>query len=517
MATQRNIAIDFAALILGGLLYTLSFPPYSWASAGWIALAPLFLVIRNRGFAGGALCGMIYGVAICTGVAGWLYPAIASYFAVQSALGLLLTAAAFAVFVGIYTGLAAGTTALIMRRCPPIASWLAAPALWVVAEYARSSLFSGFSWGLLGYSQGSHPLTIQIADLTGIYGVSFLLALTAYAIADVIGAGKQATSWLEVGGATLGIVLALGYGAIRLRDYPLNQEASGVRITLVRHDMPAAERWQRVFYTQAFLRYLAATQARVPRDSADLVVWPEFASGFYLDRDPPIRMLLARLLAQTRASLLVGGPRIGSNDGATRIYNSAYLFAPDGKLLDTYDKLRLLPFAEAHSSVLPPPGPRDADYTSQFSPGSRATIFALPNGSHFGVMICFEATYPEFARALTRGGAGLLVNISNDVWLTGAGGMAAAEQHLAMAAIRAVENRRPLARATMGGINGFVDPAGRLYDLSQAPDSVSFAQVEPRTEITLYTRFGDWFVALCAAFSLVCLVYALSWRKIISR
>jgi apolipoprotein N-acyltransferase len=128
-------------------------------------------------------------------------------------------------------------------------------------------------------------------------------------------------------------------------------------------------------------------------------------------------------------------------------------------------------------------------------------------------MICFEATYPGFARELTRRGAGFLVNISNDVWLTGAGGTAAAEQHFAMATIRAVENRRPVARATMAGINGLVDPAGRIYDRSQAPDSVSIARLEPRAELTVYTRYGDWFVALCAAFSLVCLLYALRIRR----
>src|SRR5579859_3994116 len=107
-AAARRIAPDLAALMLGGLLYTLAFPPYGWAIAGWIALAPLFLILHEKTFWGAALCGMLYGITICAGVAGWLYSAISSFFATQPPLGLLLTGASYALFVGIYTGLAAG-------------------------------------------------------------------------------------------------------------------------------------------------------------------------------------------------------------------------------------------------------------------------------------------------------------------------------------------------------------------------------------------------------------------------
>ncbi|HVN91008.1 MAG TPA: apolipoprotein N-acyltransferase [Candidatus Binataceae bacterium] len=519
-AAARNIAFDIALLILGGLLYTLSFPPYGFTSTGWIALAPLYFVLQRKNFIGGFLCGLLFGIAICCGVAGWLYPAISSFFGTQSSLGLLLTAACFALYVGLYTGIASGLTALLIRSCNALIGCLAAAALWIVAEYARSTFFSGFSWGLLGYSQAAHLPPIQIADLTGIYGVSFLLALTGFATAAIVrwlrssySSNEAPSPWYELGCALTSVVLILAYGAVRLGDYATDGSAHRVRVALVRHDVPASERWERAFYAQAFLRYIGASESNIAPNAVDLIVWPEFASGFYLDRDPTMRLPLTRLLHRTEASLLVGGPRLDESNHLIQIYNSAYLFGPEGELLDTYDKIRLLPFAETRSTAFPPSFVQKGDYDNQFTPGSRRTIFTLPRGERFGVMICFEATYPEFARTLTANGAEFLVNLSNDVWLSGAGGSAAAEQHLAMAAVRAVENRRSLARATMAGINGFVDPTGRIYALSRAPEGVNIAPVTTNTELTVYTRYGDWFVALCAAFSIGCLIQGFSRRS----
>src|SRR5260370_12522784 len=143
---------------------------------------------------------------------------------------------------------------------------------------------------------------------------------------------------------------------------------------------------------------------------------------------------------------------------------------------------------------------RNSDYPEEFTAGSRATIFSIAR-ARFGVMICFEATYPTYGRRLTREGAQFLVNISNDVWLSSLGGTAAASQHFAMAVMRAVENKRALARATAAGITGFVDPVGSTY-LSSQSEGVRLLVVPLRDELTFYTRFGDWFVVVCFLFSM---------------
>jgi apolipoprotein N-acyltransferase len=150
--------------------------------------------------------------------------------------------------------------------------------------------------------------------------------------------------------------------------------------------------------------------------------------------------------------------------------------------------------------------PHSPEYPSEFTAGRRSTVFSLPQ-STFGVMICYEATYPYLARRLVEGGAQFLINISNDTWLV-EGGRAAAVQHFAMAVFRAVENKRPLARVATSGISGFIDPAGRPYHFSTAEEGVIVGEVFPRQEITVYARYGDWFAFVCASFALLALIGA---------
>lgn len=509
-------AADIAALVLGAALYTLASPPFDWSLAGWFALAPLFLVLRGKASRTGALYGAVFGVMMCAGVAYWLYSAIAKYFTAPFPLDLLLTLAAYLFFVGIYTGFAAGASSIMMRRAHPALRWSAIPALWVVAEFARSSLMSGFSWGLLGYTQHRNLAMIQVADLAGVYGLSYLLALSGYALAECIVALRE---WFGGSGLRLplaglasfaaAIALSLTYGAVRLHQYDLAPQTRTIRVALVERDMPAQDRWQRIHYVKALAGYMQATRRAVSKESTDLIVWPEFASGFYVDREPMMRAQLARMTGDLDAALLLGAPRLEESGDETRYYNSAYLVGSSGRVIDTYDKMRLLPFAEYHPLGVSLSEEANSDYPAEFSAGSRSTIFPLSKGS-FGVMICFEATYPVFARRLAAGGAEFLVNISNDVWLAGAGGSAAAAQHFAMAVMRAVENKRALARATMDGITGFVDPVGRPYNISNEAEGVTLGAVAVSRELTVYTRYGDWFVLLCAIHSTLCLMAAIT-------
>ncbi len=499
-------------MALGAVLYTLASAPFEWASLGWIALTPLFVVIGGRGLAQAAIYGMLFGVAICAGVAYWMYFAISSYFVTIFPLNLVLTLAAYTMFVGVYTAAAAAASSLLINHGDRAIRWIAVPAIWVICEYARSTLLSGFSWGLLGYTQYRHLAIVQVADLSGVYGVSFLLACSSYAIAELILASGN--RWRDAGsgiaypallcvGAT--IAAAFVYGEVRLRYYVSHPAKDSIRVAIVTRKTAAQDRFARIRYLRSFMDYAKATSDGVAKGSADLIVWPEFASGFYLDSDRAMRAQLTRLAAATDAALLTGAPRSAKSDGSAYYYNSAYLFSPTGELLDTYDKIRLLPFAEYRPFGMRSLASRNSDYPEEFTAGSRATIFSIAR-ARFGVMICFEATYPTYARRLTRNGAQFLVNISNDVWLSSVGGTPAASQHFAMAVMRAVENKRALVRATAAGITGFIDPVGSTR-LSSQSEGVRLLAVPLRDELTFYTRFGDWFVVACLLFS----ISSLAW------
>jgi apolipoprotein N-acyltransferase len=514
-ASPRGAFADLSLVALGAILYTLASPPFDCSFLGWFTLTPLFVAIRGATVRRSVLYGMLFGVLICAGVAHWMYSAISSYFVALFPLNLILTLLSYLLFVGFYTAATAGAWSVLMRR----SSWrwqlLAIPSLWAVCEYARSTFLSGFSWGLLGYTQYRLPIVIQIADIAGIYGISFLLASSSYAAAQLIfvlsdrsSASREAL--LPVSFAVGTIMLCLAYGALRLHQYDSERGPATVRIAMVQHDMPARDRWRRINYVSSLLSYVQLTQVQIRPDSVDLVVWPEFASGLYVEQDPMARLELSRLSRSIDTPLLLGAPRISESG---QYFNSAFLLAPGGTVLDSYDKMRLLPFAEYHTLGLPSFVSRSSDMPAEFTAGRRSTIFTIP-GARFGVMICFEATYPEYARRLTRGGAQFLVNLSNDVWLSGVGGTAAASQHFAMAVLRAVENKRSLVRATMAGLTGFVDPVGRQSHLSDSSDVVTLGTVSLTSGTTVYTRFGDWFVLLCALYSLVCLKVAIAEHTI---
>jgi apolipoprotein N-acyltransferase len=533
---------DSLLLVFGAYLYTLAAPPYEWASAAWVALTPLFLVIRGKTPRGAFFAGLLYGVLFCIGVAYWVYLAVAAYFPFPFPLDLLFTLLSYSFFVGSYTGLAAAFSCVLMRSGHPLFCSLGVSALWVVGEFARSSLFSGFSWELLGYTQYRHLSLIQIADLTGVYGVSFLLALSSYVGAEVwncwqskrqkakskdqkakedleletrnskletLHSATARLPWSALACLTLSVVVVLGYGMFRLSEPASPPTTAAVRLALVQGKVSPAQRWKRVHYANTLFRYATLTQRGIAETQPDLVVWPEFAMGFYLDREPPLHGQLNQFTKAMNAALLLGAPRVEKTETGERYYNSAYLLAPGGIMLDVYDKIRLLPFAEYRPLAFPSLVPHNSEHPSDFTAGSRSTIFSLPQGN-FGVLICYEATYPYLARRLAQHGAQFLVNISNDTWLAGE---AAAAQHFSMAVFRAIENRRALARVATAGITGFVDPFGRVSHLSDATENVVLGDMLPRQQVSVYTRYGDWFVVACGVWALVALFLAYRARQ----
>ncbi|MGE0684362.1 MAG: apolipoprotein N-acyltransferase [Candidatus Binatia bacterium] len=505
---------DLALLILGTCLYTLASPPYNWSGAAWIALAPLFLVVRGKTPGQAFVAGLFYGILFCVGIAHWVYDAISAYFPLPFPLDALCTLLSYSVFVGAYVGGAAAGSCVLMRRGSPLLRFLGIPALWVIGEFARSTFLSGFSWELLGYTQHQHLLLIQIADISGVYGLSFLLAFSGYLVAEIVSSCQLSQRfvpriprapfpWLALYALAAGVTIILGYGAFRLKQEQSPSAMSSIKLALVQGNIPNEQRWRRVHYARTLLQYAAISQQGTRNEPPDLVVWPEFALGFYPDKEPPLRAHLSQLTRQLNAPLLFGAPRTDESDGVTHVYNSAYLLAHDGTLVGVYDKTRLLPFAEAWPAWLPPLLPHTPELPTDFTAGDRSTIFPLRKGA-FGVLICYEVTYPSLARRLVQEGAHFLVNPSNESWL---GGEAAAAQHFSMAVFRAVENRRFLARAATAGVSGFIDPFGRPYQLSARQEGVAPGAVFPRHELTIYTRYGDWFIFLCIGFSLFALLH----------
>ena len=236
--------------------------------------------------------------------------------------------------------------------------------------------------------------------------------------------------------------------------------------------------------------------------AGQIVIWPESPAPFYFYRDPRFRQGAIQLAQMDHAYFLFGTVA-ETNDGAP--LNSAVLLAPDGRLVDRYDKMNLVPFGE----FVPPVFgwvKRISGEISDFVPGNRMVVF--PMSQHqLGVFICYESVFPDQVRRFVKGGANLLVNISNDGYF---GHSAAYRQHLEIARMRAVENSRWLIRSTNDGITAAIDPAGRIDErLPPYQDLAAPVHFAFRKGTTFYANFGDWFAWGC----LIAAMIALAWSQ----
>lgn len=474
----------WAWALTSGVFLTLIYPPFDAPVLAWIALAPLFVALEGASPRAGALLGWLTGTLGALGVTGyWIFRAAHDYFGLSAFAALAFTLGVTQLFVSPYFML----FGLLVAVLSPVRwRWLIVPILFVATEYLRAHVLSGNPWALLGHSQTS-PLLMGVGSLTGVYGLSFTLALVSAAVV--------ALRHTRVAAVVAGVLVAgvLAYGSWQARSFA-SEPPRRFAVALVQGNLPNAERGLPEHYAEHLDRYVALTQTIADTHPA-LVIWPENAVGFFPDANPRLLQPLTNWLRTEHTALLTGAPRGAGTQGVATLFNSAYLFTAGGAVA-TYDKRVLLPFVERFPL-------RRID--SPFQAGTEATIFSVDR-ARFGVLICYEAIYPQLARELVNDGAELLVNISNDSWFEAGAGP---EQHNQIARFRAVENGVSLVRVTNSGISGAIDPLGR--QIARLPEHTALADVVTiplRAGGSFYTRHGDVFAGACIAFSIAALIGA---------
>jgi apolipoprotein N-acyltransferase len=483
--TARAVTAAAAA----GVAYTIACPPYPFAIAAW--LVPGLVLVPCRGLSArrAALAGLMLALVMGYGVCGWAFHASLDYFDSDRTWAAAFVLLVWLLYGGIQFGLACAAYARLAPRLSPIARAPFAAWLWAAIEWLRATLFTGMPWELIGHTQYRALGLVQIADLGGVYAVSFVVALGSVAVAELVRDGWRArpaeVGW-RVAPACVLLVAAWVYGSAAAARYGVASEPA-TRIAIVQGNVANAFRWQRAHMERTLATYVGLTET-TRAAQPDLVVWPENAVDFYLEREPLLRTQLARAAALAPGGLLIGSPRLAADREAR---NSAQLLGNDGTILARYDKQHLVPFAE--ESLLRV----DAALASEpvYGPGPQADPIPSAVGP-LGVMICYEVIFPGLVRDLVRRGAEVLVNLSNDSWLD-AGSGAALEQHFSMAVFRAIETRRDLVRVAGSGVSGFIDAFGRVR--ATIPRGTAGARVEPvvrRTGLTPYVRFGDAWILL---------------------
>jgi apolipoprotein N-acyltransferase len=511
---------DPGLALLCGLLFVLSFPKYDLSLFAWFALIPFFLAIDRREASDTFWLGWLAGGTYFLGTVNWVtitmerygkVPVVVSFF-----LMLLLVA-----YLGLYFGIFGFLLRYFSRQSAktgavsPLTLVILAPSLWVTLEYLRGHLLTGFPWALLGYSQYRILPIIQISDITGVYGVSFLIVTVNAALfliirrRDGFPPGKTANFLSSIAISLLLVLLSVGYGYWRIKDLPLTGGHT-IKTAVIQGNIPQDVKWDEAYLKTTMETYRRLTDKVLPY-RPDLVVWPESAAPFLFESDAVGRQEIIPFVKDRGFYLLFGSPGAKLVNRQVRLQNSAYLLSEQGSSLGRYDKIHLVPFGEyvPLSSILFFVD-KLVEGIGDFVPGERYTVMELPQGK-IGTVICFEVIFPEVVRKIVRNGAQLMTTITNDAWF---GRSSAAYQHFSMVVFRAVENRVSFARAANTGISGFIEPTGRITQHS--PLFVEDALISDlpilQNGFTPYTRWGDFFAYVCVIIT-ICFMVGLKPAK----
>jgi apolipoprotein N-acyltransferase len=497
---------DWLWSLLSGILLTLSFPNFDLEFLAWFALIPLFCATEGKGLVRSFKLGVLTGIISFLGILHWIIVAVHTYGNVPlipSGLILLLLVAYLSLFIGAFTFL----NRLIQIRSG-FQTILLTPILWVSLEYLRSFLLTGFPWANLGYSQYLNLPFIQMADIIGAYGLSFVIVLVNATLFWVLHQwSKRLFPFREVMITALILLGFLIYGYVKMEivDRQMTQNPP-LKIGLVQGNIDQSIKWDNSFQLET-LNIYEKLSFRVAEKKPDLIIWPETATPFFFQDAKEFQPLVLDIPKKTNAFLLFGTPSYKIQKGKVSHYNSAYLISPSGDLIGKYDKIHLVPFGEyvPMQDLLFFIGSL-GEGIGDFKSGREIFNFSLPQGK-FGVLICFEIIFPDLCRRFVKRGANFLVTITNDAWF---GRTSAPYQHFSIATFRAVENRVFIARAANTGITGFIDPKGRiLKEGGIFTEEAVNGTIRLSSQKTFYTLYGDVFAWICSAFSIFLLAYAL--------
>ncbi|HEX9020284.1 MAG TPA: apolipoprotein N-acyltransferase [Nitrospirota bacterium] len=490
-----------------GLLLAVAFPALNLHFLAWVALVPLFLALQEQTVKNGFWLGGIAGIVYFTGAVSWVTNSVHFYGGiplVPASLITLLLCAYLALYPAVF-----GAAAVYLRNIRPVLFFIAAPALWTTLELARTYVFSGFPWALLGYTQYPVLPVVQIADIAGVYGVSFVIALVNAAAAEFI---KNRKSYHAVAAAALIVALVLAYGFMKLHS---PERAEGITVSVVQGNIEQDKKWDPAYQADTISVYKRLTGEAL-KQHPDLIIWPETAVPFYFMAENPgdqaLSRDLARFVRQDHVPLLFGSPTYAVQPNR-RITgrNSAFLLSGEGRVEARYDKIHLVPFGEyVPLKKLLFFVDKLVQAIGDFQSGNEYTVMTVPYAEPSGrrevklcAVICYEIIFPDLVRRFVDRGAGVVTTITNDAWF---GRTAAPYQHFSMAVFRAVENRVPVARAANTGISGFIDSRGNILETSGIFTEAELThKIIPGHEKTFYTRYGDLFSYACVFFVLILL------------
>lgn len=512
-------------------LWVGAFAPLDLGFFAFAAMVPWCFLVRIQRRRKLFWLGYFIGVMILSIGCSWL----ARTHLLNLALMVLIEALFFAAFATVLRFL------LVRRR---MCSLIAVPSALVVMEFVRCRFPSeGFPWLLLGYSQHDSLSLLQLSDITGVFGLSFLVAMASGAVDDFIHQ-RGRRRWLSPAVFAGTLLAALGYGQVRLRDDLATQE--GPFVALVQANIEQKLKVYGNSREQILMEHVRPTGTLNARHEGalDLVVWPETMVPYRMrhesSQEIPADLLefessLGEVARQLDVGFLVGVETVSTfaDTEDFKHWNSAIYFDADGNRVATYDKSVLVPggeflpyldwFPDWFGQALRDRIRSMAGFVPDLSPGAGPVVIEVPvadGAFDAGITICYEICYPSVFREYAALGADFCINLSNEAWFYDS---AEFDQYTAMAAFRAAENKRSMIRSANSGTSGFLDPWGRVRALEDSAGrrhgfagTLTGKPVIANTT-TIYNRWGDWVAGLCAVLLVIGLTTRrLSWKQRLS-
>ena len=465
--------------ITSGLILALAMPQPGFWPLAWVGLVPLFIALRDarprEAAAYGLICGLVYFGIILYWI--WLFG--------------YLPWVLLAIVQGLFYAAFAAVACVVLPSRIGWWGYAAVPAAWTVMQWSRSLGVYGFPWGGLAHTQAGNLSVAQLASVTGVWGIEFVLCAFSLAAAAVLFPPMRKRR-LAPGIVALGLVVAIhGVGFMALRAG--TGDGGSIRVAVIQPNTAHGVVPEPGYAEDAF-DVCERLSLEAARDDSDIIVWPESTLATEIT-DAGYGGRIANLARKTDADYLVGGYDPASDPEPDGSYNAAHLYARDGAKAGVYRKVHLVPFGE-----FVPLRDRLAffdNYRIREEDVTPADSHVLLDSSigKIGVSICFESLFPQISRAETRDGASVLFVTTNDSWFEHT---QAARQHLMMSKLRAIENRRYVVRAALTGISAIIDPYGRtVTELGVFERGIVSGTVAPLHTVTLFTRLGQWFAYVC--------------------
>ncbi len=518
--------INSLLAVLSAILLILAFPDFDWWFLAWFALVPLFYAIdrEKESIVKSFVLGWIFGTVFFAGSCWWLTFAFTTYGGIPSPLAYVLLLI-IGLLAGVFPAIFAAVFSVILKRTG-VFGVLSAPVLWTAVEFSRFGLTDN-NWNAIGYSQAFTNHLIQTAQFGGVYLVGFwivffnsIIALNSFSLLrafltknysnEILGANKSIV-YVSMLIAVL-IIPFVSFPGLNLTDARTDENKSDVLIVQANVPMSGLneEKWLKLRQRHVELAERAIRQLPNRQNSNETssltVVFPESPMNFSYGEDAELRTFIGDFARRHNASVLFNSAE--PNPNADNFFNSAIMVNPQTGKIGQYDKIHLVPFGE-FAPVPTPLKPLIPTLVGSFQPGENYHLFPVGD-ARAGILICYESHFASHSRELTKRGADVLIEMTNDGYL---GNTAVLRQHLASAVFRAVETNRPVLRATNVGVTAYINERGAVLDQADVYTEATRVWTVGKSDgkQTFYVRYGDWFAWLCSILSLSLLFYSF-WK-----